>query len=476
VSPATRHLIPASAILLALIASASACAIAETSPAFRATATDSALHPLVTLDTTERHQTINGWEAVAQAGHELPEYPRFRDTLMALAANEVGIDRVRLEVRSGMENPRDYEAERGRNPDVAKQWACTRYATENDNADPFVIDTAGFKFGGMAPAVERVVLPLARRLEARGERLHLNVTYVAFVSNMCPGYTYHHDKDAEEYAEFALAVFQHLRDRYGLVPDSWELVLEPDPSIWTGEKLGRALVATSRRLRANGFSPEFVGPSTVKADMALPLLDAMLAVPGARQALTEISYHRYGLLAPRAPVLRAIGERGTALGLRTSMLEHIGSGYENLHADLELANVSAWSQYTLAYTGGDNGGHYFRIELGGGTPVVETGRRTMFLAQYFRHVRRGAVRVGAASANSSVHPLGFLNANGSRVVVVKADGPASISVAGLAPGRYEVTAALERGPRPPAEEVDVAPGQYLNARIAHRGVLTVVGR
>jgi hypothetical protein len=140
-----------------------------------------------------------------------------------------------------------------------------------------------------------------------------------------------------------------------------------------------------------------------------------------------------------------------------------------------MANVSAWSQYTLAYTGGDNGGHYFRIELDGGAPLVEIGRRTTFLAQYFRHVRRGAVRVGARSANSSVHPLGFVNADGTRVVVVKADGPASISVAGLTPGRYAITAALERGPRPMAEEVDVGEGQFLNVRVAGRGVATIAG-
>ena len=477
VSPANRlrSRAPIHALAL-LIVAGGACSNAGGAPANGATASDSARHAFVAVDTTRRFQRIVGWEAVAQAAQELPEYPRFRDTLMALAADELGLNRIRLEVRSGMESRRDYEAERATNPDVAKVWACVRYATENDNTDPLVIDTGGFKFSGMSRAVEHVVLPLKRRLEARGERLYVNVTYVAFVSKLCPGYSYHHDDNSEEYAEFALATFQFLRDRYGLVPDAWELVLEPDPKIWSGERLGHALVATKRRLNANGFFPDFIGPSTVHADMALPMLEQMLRVPGARQALSELSYHRYGALGTRPGELRAIGQRAAQLGLRTSMLEHIGSDYQNLHADLELANVSAWSQYTLAYTGGDNGGHYYRVELDDGDPRVEIGRRSIFLAQYFRHIRRDAVRVGVTSENASVHPLAFVNADGSRVVVLKADGPASVSIGGLPAGRYAVSATLERGPRPPSDEVRVTLGQFVNLRIAGRGVLTIAGR
>ena len=49
---------------------------------------------------------MSGWEVTAQAGHESPAYPLYRDTLLALAANDLGVNRLRLEVRSGVENTR----------------------------------------------------------------------------------------------------------------------------------------------------------------------------------------------------------------------------------------------------------------------------------------------------------------------------------------------------------------------------------
>ncbi len=56
-----------------------------------------------------------------------------------------------------------------------------------------------------------------------------------------------------EYAEFMLAVFQHLRDKYGIVPDAIEMILEPDNGTsWTPSALGQAMVAAADRLGAGG--------------------------------------------------------------------------------------------------------------------------------------------------------------------------------------------------------------------------------
>ena len=47
--------------------------------------------------------------------------------------------------------------------------------------------------------------------------------------------------------------------------------------------------------------------------------------------------------------MQAIASRAVQYGIDTSMLEHIGSGYQDLHKDLTLGRNSAWQQYTLAF-------------------------------------------------------------------------------------------------------------------------------
>ena len=69
----------------------------------------------------------------------------------------------------------------------------------------------------------------------------------------------------------------------------------------------------------------------------------------------------WGKLSVVHAVLSAIGSRARELGLGTAMLEHIGSGADDLYKDLTLANVSAWQQYTLAWPSVDDGAHHYTI-------------------------------------------------------------------------------------------------------------------
>ena len=118
--------------------------------------------------------------------------------------------------------------------------------------------------------------------------------------------------------------------------------------------------------------------------------------------------------------LQAIGSRAVQFGVNTAMLERIGTNYEALHKDLKLARNSSWQQFTLAFCTGDNGAQYYWINNADvNNPVVNMGRRTRFLRQYFKFIRQGATRIGAATTDSSIDPLAFVNTDGSPVVVVK---------------------------------------------------------
>ena len=421
---------------------------------------------VITVDTLSRYQVMSGWEAVAQAGQAKPGFAGWRDALFNAAVNDLGINRLRLEVRSGSENRYDYytRALAGQ----SSNERCERWLNVNDNDNPRVLDPAGFHFAELDSAVVNVALPIKKLLEARGERLFVNLNYVAFLAQCDPAPAYAH-ANPEEYAEFILAAFLHLRKEYGLVPDVVEVILEPDKSggPWNGTLIARAIVATAARLAAEGFHPLYVAPSTSGMGDAAPFIDEMYRVPGVQPLLYELAYHRYGGVSDDN--LRALAERAAAHGTRTAMLEHIGSGVEDLYDDLVVGQASAWQQFTLGLGEGDAGGQYYQIL--DGRPVMAS--RTRFLRQYFRYVRFGARRVNARSATTDVRAVAFQNP-GSRLAVVlhiRRAGP--IEVRGLGPGAYgaSVTTSTATGAELPEQEVGV--DGVLRITAPATGVLTV---
>ena len=429
----------------------------------------------IVVDTTTHYQTMSGWEATAQSGHESAEYPLYRDSLLTLAASDLGVNRLRLEVRSGVEHTRDYWSEGRANRLRGNAFRCARYETVNDNADPHVIAWKGFHFSELDYTVENLVLPFQRAVAASGTRMVLEVTYVAFF-NQCPqGRRYDH-RDPEEYAEFVLATALHLRERYGLLPDLWEIILEPDNTDdWSGTLVGRAITLSAARLREHGFVFRFVAPSDKSMTAAVRDYDALRAVPGARAEVAELSYHRYRGVTSDA--LRSIAERGLRDGVRTAMLEHIGSGVDDLIEDLTVGNVSAWSQYAMAYaTDTDRGGLYYRIDLAGPKPRVVEGTRTRFIRQVFRAARLGAVRIRATTDSPNAAPVAFHNPGGAIGLAVRTKRATRLTVSGLPAGRYALTYATTDSAHAALPDVDVATGAPMSATIPAAGVLTVLAR
>src|SRR6185436_11184542 len=92
----------------------------------------------------------------------------------------LGINRVRLQVASGSENPHDYFADMKAGTITQQQWRSTQYQIENDNGDPNSINPAGFKFSFLDNTIDEIVLPLKQRVEAHGEKLYVNLNYVDF--------------------------------------------------------------------------------------------------------------------------------------------------------------------------------------------------------------------------------------------------------------------------------------------------------
>ena len=431
---------------------------------------------VITLDPGIRYQTITGWEATSQAGQTFPEWSSYGDTLIEWAVDDLGINRLRLEIRSGAESDADYFSQFESGQIDHGAWKNIRYATANDNDDPDVINWAGFHFTDLDQTIEAVVIPMKERLEARGEKLYVNLTYVAFTHNMTPGYRYIH-ADPEEYAEFVFATYLHMQREYGFVPDAWEVILEPDNRVeqWNGAVIGRAILAAASKLEANGFTPRFIAPSTTNMSASLQYFDDMAKVlgpAGVSKYVSEISYHRYRGVSDRS--LRDIAGRAKQYGINTAMLEHIGSGYEALHQDLKVGNNSAWQQFTLAFPTKDNGAQYYFIDNSNrGNRQVKMGNRTRFLRQYFKYVRAGAQRIEASSDDGDFDPVAFVNQDGRFVLVVKASSGGTFSVDGLPAGRYGTFYTTGSQYDVSTPEITLAGGSLLNASIPSGGVITV---
>jgi hypothetical protein len=427
----------------------------------------------IRVDGTRHFQTITGWEATAHidldpANRRQRAY--LREAVARMAVEELGLTRLRLEARSSIENPRDFWGELRTGRITGAEWRCLRYEAVNDNADPDSIDPAGFHFEEMDEIVEDVVLPMKRRLEGRGERLFLNVNYVSF-TDQCSD-TRYEQLDPAEYAELVLAVYQHLDRKYGLIPDTWEVILEPDNTSkwWTGAHVADVMGATARALRAHGYRPRFIAPSTTSMARASGYFDEMVARdPEVVRYLAELSYHRYRGESERA--LKRIVERAARYNLDTAMLEAFGSGVDALHQDLTLGRNSAWERFGLA---GTTKASYIGIDYSTPTPTLHFVPQARYFPQYFRYVRPGAVRIGASTSDELFDPVAFVNRDGRTVLVVNARTAGPLAVEGLPSGRYRVsyTTASELGRALP--EVTVRAGGLLHARIPARGVITMI--
>lgn len=421
----------------------------------------------IRIDPTTTFQTIVGWESTVELDSRPIELPRTgtRDAeIINRAIDEVGINRLRFEIRSGTENTSRMLSQVQRGEATYEQWVAERYAVVNDNNDPAIINWDGFDFTELDWQIDNAILPMLEIFEARGEKLFLNLCYVAFTEHITDG-AYLHD-DPEEYAEFVLATYLHMNEKYGFVPDAWEVILEPDKvHEWRRDPtlIGWAIVSTARRLKEHGFTPSFIAPSVMSMGNAVPYFDALASVPGAVQHVRELSYHRY-----RNGDLRAVEARARQVGINASMLElWFGRAtYEVLYDDLKRGNNVAWQGRVLA-------GLFDFNNARDGEPL-KLQEDVRYNRQYTAYVKAGAVRIEAQTSDSGVFdPLAFINPNGGQIVVIKARQRGNVTIHGLPEGSYEISYAVENGSSVIPNLATVQTGGILQASIPSRGVLTI---
>lgn len=211
----------------------------------------------ITVDSTVTHQTITGWEAVAQVGNaeERDAFAQYRDTIYRHIARDGLINRLRLEIAVGEESDVDLFTPAY----TAQDWSTffdTRYHPVNDNADPFDINWDGFQFAEFDTFTNQIAVPFRQELLARGDVPLINLCVVDF-----DPWTFEHRTDPQEYAEFVVATYIHMDQTFGFVPDYFEVKLEPDiGDHWTANEVADCALAACQRLEDSGYVARTILP------------------------------------------------------------------------------------------------------------------------------------------------------------------------------------------------------------------------
>ena len=213
--------------------------------------------PHIVVDFSKTFQTIDGWEVTPRLWEYDKSNNRYdgawlqqKDEIARKLVDEAGITRVRLELRSGIENPVDYWAMFAAGKLSYLDFKSRFYEKINDNEDPSVANPAGFQWSQLDHYATNFAIPLRDAMAARGERLRVNLCYVDFRWTDKKG-TLSHADQSEEYAEIVTLAVQRLKEKFGLEVDMVEVILEPDNSDrWSGESIGRGAVAAKKRLSA----------------------------------------------------------------------------------------------------------------------------------------------------------------------------------------------------------------------------------
>jgi hypothetical protein len=437
---------------------------------------------VIALDPAITHQTFTGWEATDFFGEPgsapWPYFAAYRDLLFDKVVNDYGINRIRLELPAGTENNTDYFSQYMAGAMPQRRYVhCFCRAPVNDDADPAHIDPAGFQFSQLDWKLDNSVVPLRRLVAAKGEQLLVNLDLVSFnwIASECPDMPYTPGwlqyNFPDEYAELFLAAFLHMRDKYGFVPDTIQVMLEPDDTAFNGTKMGQAMLATERVLSESGFHPKYVVPSTTSMANAVRYFNAIKAVVGdafVRAHVQELSYHRYGGASDAN--LAAIAATSVEHGIGASMLEWWGgSTYETLYQDLTAGRNTAWQEGTIL-------GLYQVSTADPDHPVVSIAEKSKYIRQYARYIRPGALRIEATSTDPGLAPVAFVDRGGGYVVVLKAAAGGPFEIRGLAPGTYGLTYTTAGRSDAALPDVTIDAGAALASAIPAPGAITIYAR
>jgi hypothetical protein len=297
--------------------------------------------------------------------------------------------------------------------------------TGTDHGDCDVIDWALFESDTLSAQQAAYLIHYQNRILAEGYQpsFYSSPGYPTHASDQKPWVMNHPGERAQQIWASSL----YLKTNYGINIAYAVVYNEPSmaSTILTDDikALGPRLIAQALATRVQ--YAEAVAPQTDWNYITPALNDAdMWPYVG------RISFHNYGTADPYRTYLR---DFGIARKLTTAQTEMGNPTFDDLFSDLTLASVSYWE---VAYSA--NATLVPRAGLTGFTPSTTFFR----LRQVMHYVRPGAVRVGTASSDPSLHVLAFLQ-NGVVTTVIEnmSSSAQTVNLSGLPAASYGLSKA-----------------------------------
>ena len=387
----------------------------------------------LSVDSAQRHQSWEGWEATVEQFHiDVPfpgdQHPVPQNILNGLiddAVNNLGLTALRLEV---------HPVHRGGGMEES-----------NDNKDPFVLDSGKIRWANLDAYVRCIAIPFKQRVEARGEKFTLNLHAVAW------GVWHWHSPTSDpgqEYAEFMMACLDRLKDRHRIVPDYLTIYNEPNNGSEGRDVVIRAMKKLTARMQAAGYATKLRFPDTSTASAALSWFDRLVATePGLMRQVGHLSFHGYGGFNPST--LNAIRSRAEEHGIATSQTEwwFTSNHPPDIFSSMTEADVTLYQPYALGAWPNNNPsrGLYACTYLGGDFPLHSyTGWRRgpdwYEIYQFSAFIRPGDVRIEITTSNDSINPVAFRKPEGEIVVVAinSTSAGQDVQIEGLPTGTYGI--------------------------------------
>lgn len=438
----------------------------------------------ITLTRSTEYQIMRGWEGVLQVGYDpdasAASFTYYQDSIIQMLVDDLGISRVRLEVKSGNESTTDWYNQWVNGIITFATYLSHFYATINDNADPDVFlggseEGGGWQWTYLDRKIEDIVIPMRTWCAARGESLWVTL-HISDDDDAAKrvGGNINFNSNPDEVGEFVLAHFLHMDNQYGFVPDAVAVVNEPDVNSWSGTQVGNALISVKARLDAAGYTNVvYIGPASSAMGTGHT---TFLDIVATGFDLNIYDSHYYG--TKDQTLRQQMASDAAGIGADVHMGEYITLDIDDVYDLIIDANVGSVQQYVLGYPTVDDGAQYVLIDDAVVyDPKLAYGATAKLLRSYFRWVRPSAQRFLASSDSGNFKPLAWENPDGTYVVVVRANASDTIVVQDLPDGTYGINYSTDAGSfNNNLSDQVVSGGSDVSFSMPAIGIVTIYGR
>ncbi|HET6566593.1 MAG TPA: T9SS type A sorting domain-containing protein [Rhodothermales bacterium] len=347
----------------------------------------------------------------------------------------------------------------------------------NDNADPFSIAPDRFNFSGSDVIRAKIINP-AKQYGYDNLALGPIIDLRGRLAWMRDIRDIDYDRYLDEAAEHVLAVMQHWKNAYGVVPPLLHLFNEPtsgndELKTESTQEVVDLVKRIGQRLSAAGFKEtKFIVPNEATISRSYEVAQALLTDPEARPYVGVIGYHPYpygstyaspsqiletsGIGAAKPGLieslgkLKALSERYDVPVWMTEVSEGPGTtdypftAIENvlaraihIHDNFYYAGASAFYGMNAIWDSRSHAEHFagrdvdFLDEQSDivladvGTGKIYISGMGYAIGQYARWVKKGDIVALASSDNPRVIATAFRNRSGDQITVVAVNNTAS---------------------------------------------------